>query len=264
MHSRSLGISAPIGENVYEILVTTKSRPGILGNLSTFLGQNGVDILGAHVQVSDDRTIGHTLLYVELKSTKTNIDELLYALREKEFVIDAKAESRNEMFFENMMFPLTARGHYKVFAIGANEWASLLDSFHRAFGSAASVILHQEGFSVGKSMIRNISTRFPKSPDSQTLLANLIGLFKATGLGILSMVGGKEEIGVKIEQTPVPCRRDFIDNFIVGIVTGAISEAYLSNYNVNGLICNGESMSFRLTREKKHKEKILRSDRERI
>ncbi|MDV3277602.1 MAG: ACT domain-containing protein [Nitrososphaerales archaeon] len=232
MIARSAGIAAPSGRDVYEIYVVAKSRPGVLGEISGLLGQRSVDILQAHVQVSKDGGLGYIILYVEMADSKTTVNELLDELRKKGFVTEVKAESRNSIFFETMMFPLTSGGHYRIFAVGANEWLKLIDSLKASLGTAAGSILFQEGSAAGGSVVENIGKRF-QGMDKSTFVENFRAFFSASGLGLLGEIGEGGAIEITIDK-PAVTRKDgaVLDDFLIGVVAGALGKINSRKYAV--------------------------------
>lgn len=230
MNARSAGIAAPSGRDVYEIYVVVTSRPGVLGEISTILGERSVDILEGHVQVSKDEGLGYIVLYVEIADSKTTVNELLGELRRKEYVMEVKAESRKSVFFETMMFPLTSGGHYRIFAIGANEWLNLIGSMKVSFGTAADSILFQEGVVVGHSVVENIRKRF-QGMDEGTLVENFRAFFSAAGLGLLGERREGGTVRITIEN-PAVVEKDGVvtDDFMIGVVAGAFGKINSHKY----------------------------------
>lgn len=251
-HPRSLGISAPSGKDVYEIYLVVKSRPSVLAKISDVMGRHGVDMTGVHAQVSDDRMTAHVILYAELGGTGVKIEELLHTLKEQDFVIEAKAESREKTYFENMMFPLTSGGHYRVFTIGGTAWASLVASMMKKFGAGGETILHEEGLAVGRDVANRIAGRFTRAgekPDQQTLVDNLKGLFKASGFGLLDLTEYSYGYEAKLTETvSTEPSEPFVDHFLVGVVRGAMSIISGSEYLVRDSRYEGKEMKFRLER----------------
>lgn len=212
------------------------------------MGRWNIDILGAHVQVSDDRRVGHNLFYVEMADSDHNVDELTDLLKRQDFVIEVRAEPRKRVYFESMFFPITSGGHYRVFALGGNEWAALVRSFVEKFGSAASSLLYQEGVSVGKSIAESVGLRFAEKPDGKTLVENFTALFRASGYGILRLSGDKEGFHVVIEEPVVSLSEEKVtDNFVVGIVAGALGKIYSRSYAVEDLSFEDSNIAFRLS-----------------
>lgn len=173
-------------------------------------------------------------MYVEMADSKTPMNELLDELRRKEFVIEAKAESRNSIFFEAMMFPLTSGGHYRIFAVGANEWLKLINSLKTSLGTAADSILFQEGLAAGESVVENIGKRF-QGMDKSTLVENFRMFFRASGLGLLGEKGEGSAIEITIDN-PAVARKDSIvtDDFLTGVIAGAFGKINSRKYVVRG------------------------------
>ena len=250
MTARNLGISSPSGKDVYEVYVQVKSKPSILGKLSDIFGARNIDILGAHVQVSDDRQVGINVYYVEMKDSTVGIEELLKAVKDQVFVIDARAEPRNRIFFERMMFPITSGGHYRGFFVGASSWAALVDSMIKRFGSGAQVILQDEGAAVGGDVVEKIRDKLGDAVDTRTLMDNIEALFQADGLGSLELSKSMpEKISVTISDyasATAPSGEMLIDHFLIGIVRGAASKIFSCDYSIENPRVQDSKIKFTL------------------
>lgn len=232
---RALGISAPPGKDVWEIYLQVESRPSILGKISDTLGKRNIDILGAHAQVSDDKKVGYIIFYVEMQGSTTTMDDLIKALKNEDFVLDVKAESRKRVFFESEMFPPTSGGHYRGFFTGASSWAGLVKSIVKQFGSGGEVILQSEGASVGEDIVQRIKEKLGGNVDRETMIDNVKALFRADGLGLLglSIEEGARAIDVSISDAVASGSGERVmDHFLIGFVRGALGSILSSGYTV--------------------------------
>ncbi len=245
---RSLGVTAPEGMNVYEVYIKVSSRPSILGKISDIMGQRNIDIIGAHVQVSDDKKLGFILLYLEMGNAKSSIDEVLATLKEQDYVQEVKAEARNEIFFEGIMYPLTSGGHYKVFTLGTSIWSAIVKSLYDMFGQTAGFVLRNEGNSAGKAAVKRIEGRFTtrgmKIPDKKVLLENVKAFCRASGLGLVEIDGDAPRLKVTISSSLVSGQGDMADDFMIGLVKGAIEQVYGLNFLVENLEFDKGQLSF--------------------
>src|SRR5579875_843689 len=232
---RSLGVTAPEGMNVYEVYIKVSSRPSILGKISDIMGQRNIDIIGAHVQVSDDKKLGFILLYLEMGNAKSSIDEVLATLKEQDYVQEVKAEARNEIFFEGIMYPLTSGGHYKVFTLGTSIWSAIVKSLYDMFGQTAGFVLRNEG---------RFTTRGMKIPDKKVLLENVKAFCRASGLGLVEIDGDAPRLKVTISSSLVSGQGDMADDFMIGLVKGAIEQVYGLNFLVENLEFDKGQLSF--------------------
>lgn len=248
---RSLGISVPEGRDVHEIYVKVLSRPSILGKISDLMGKRNIDIIGAHIQVSEDKTTGHILLYVEMADSTAKIEEVIYALRSQDYVKDVITYPRQEIFFEEIMFPLTSGGHYRVFVLGASVWAAIVKSLREMFGQTAGFVLRNEGTFAGRAAVSRIEGRFTsqglKIPEKRVLLENVIAYYKASGLGILEVKGEPSGFKVSITEGVLSgSSAEGVDDFLVGMVKGALEQIYGTNYLVQNLSFKEGRLSFEL------------------
>jgi len=246
---RSLGISAPAGRDVYEVRLRVKSKPSILGKISNIFGSRNVDILGVHGQVTDDKKHADLIFYLEAGSSTVPMASVVDELKGQDFVVGVDSHSRNRVYFEAGSFPLTSGGHYRVFAISAEAWAALVRAILQEFESGGKVILREEGAALGKEVVRGISKRFA-SPDASVLIDNLKALFRASGLGLLEVVetGGTARFVVTIRE-PAVCAGSSgttVDDFLIGVVRGAIGEIYSRGYKAKDESCKDRTMAFEL------------------
>jgi len=236
---RSLGVTAPEGINVYEVYIKVSSRPSILGKISDIMGQRNIDIIGAHVQVSDDKKLGFILLYLKMGNAKSSIDEVLDTLRKQDYVHEVVAEARNDVFFERIMYPLTSGGHYKVFTLGTSIWSAIVKSLYDMFGQTAGFVLRNEGNSAGKAAVKRIEGRFTtrgmRIPDKKVLLENVKAFSRASGLGLVEIDGEAPRLKVTVSSSLVSSQNDMIDDFMIGLVKGAIEQVYGLNFLVENL-----------------------------
>ncbi|MEM0116839.1 MAG: hypothetical protein QXV32_00070 [Conexivisphaerales archaeon] len=248
--ARSLGISAPEGENVYEVYIKVASRPSILGKISDIMGQRNIDIIGAHVQVSDDKTLGFILLYIELAKSKSSINEVLDTLRKQDYVKEAIAQPRNEVFFEGIMYPLTSGGHYKVFALGTTIWSAIVKSLYEMFGQTAGFVLRNEGNSAGKAAVRRIEGRFTtrgmKIPDRNILIENVKVFCKASGLGVVEIEGEAPRLKATISSSLLSDQAGMVDDFMIGLVKGAMEQIYGLNFLIENIELKDGQTSFEI------------------
>ena len=246
---RSLGISAPLGKDVYEVRLRVESRPSILGKISNIFGSKNVDILGVHGQATDDKKYADLILYVEVGGSTVSVEKVVDELRSQDFVVSISSHPRNRVYFEAASFPLTSGGHYRVFAISAEAWSALVRAILQEFGSGGRVILREEGVALGREVVNGIEKRFASS-DAPVLMDNLKALFRASGLGLLETTeaDGTRRFVVMIREPAVFTDRDArtIDDFLVGVVKGAIDRIYSGDYRVKDESCKDRTMTFEL------------------
>ena len=253
----ALGITAPRGSDVWELYIETESRPSILGKVSDALGAHDIDIIGSHTQVSDDRTVGHLLLFVEMQGADVDAEKVVKELRAMPFVLEARAESKRKVIFESQMFPLTSGGHYRGFFIGASSWAALVRTISAEFGSGGDVILQAEGESVGREVAVKVREKLAKDgepgagSDDAAVLENVKAVFRADGLGLLdvSVGSGGRTVDASISEAATTAKSDHhVDHFLVGFVKGALEGVFSANYSVEKLRLEGGKIAFSLAR----------------
>ncbi|MDA4116147.1 MAG: hypothetical protein OK442_06300 [Thaumarchaeota archaeon] len=249
--TRSLGIASPEGKDIFELYISVESRPAVLAKIATVMGEKNVDILAGHMQCSDDRHLGYDLFYVEMADSKVTPKALVETLKKLDFVVDAEIEPKSDVKFETMMFPLTRSGHTRVFVLSANGWAALINSILSTFGTAGGVILHNQGVSVGAEIVDSIKALFQAPVGSDLEMENLKAYFSAVGLGILQISGDRKAMKVRIEQPVTSGQKEsVVDQFLVGVVRGAIIKIYSDEYVVQKLGYQDERIVFDLVPEK--------------
>ena len=110
--------------------------------------------------------------------------------------------------------------------MGSESWINLVKSLKEKFGSAADSILHAEGIPAGEAMAtrgieRRVDERVKEDDAGKRTIAkleNLKALFKATGFGVLEILGNAERFHVTIGES-MAAKQDLIDNF-VGVEKG--------------------------------------------
>jgi len=172
-------------------------------------------------------------------------------LKELDFVMDAQIEPKSKVKFENMMFPLTRSGHTRVFVISSDGWFALVNSILKTFGTAGGVILHNQGVSVGAEIVESIKVLFPTAAGHELEMENLKAYFGAVGLGMLHVSGDRLGMKVKIEDPITSGHKEpVVDQFLVGIVRGAIGKVYANDYVVQKLTYSEDKIAFNLVPEK--------------
>lgn len=98
-------------------------------------------------------------------------------------------------------------------------------------------------------MAERLEDRFQARPTSEVMERDFIGLIRAAGMGKLKISGTKFGFVVRIEDSVVTeSERGIIDNFLVGVVTGALGRIHSSTYAVSDLAFSREfGISFCLT-----------------
>lgn len=212
---------------MHEVYLRVKSYPSILGKISKTMGDRKIDILAISGRVDDDKKAAKLVFYVEMGDSRTSVRELVAALRKKQFVLEVTSRPKGKIIYEELMFPLTSGGHYRVFTLGARSWISLLRSLNEKFGSGGAVILQEEGVAVGSEMVRKTEERL-RTTDEDLLLKNLKALFGASGMGMLEITrepGGTLTVFRVEVVDPVSAESDvpLVDEFTIGILRGAVS-----------------------------------------
>jgi uncharacterized protein with ACT and thioredoxin-like domain len=91
---RSMRVTSPPGEKVFDLYLTVESRPSVLAKISTILGESNIDILAGGIECSDDKKTGYDLFYLEMVNAKVTPEELVKTLKAQSFVKEAEIEPR--------------------------------------------------------------------------------------------------------------------------------------------------------------------------
>jgi len=249
---RSLGIDSPPGRKIYELFVAVESRPSILAKIANLLGERNVDILAGGLQCSDDKKTGFDLFYVEMGDATISPEDLVATLKKQPFVKDAKIESKAKVRFETMMFPLTSGGHTRMFVISAEGWLVLVNSILKTFGTAGGVILHNQGVSVGEQMVEKIKGMFEAAAAKEQIIENLKAYFGAVGFGVLHATQFSGGYKIMIGQPVTAGGEGKFDQFLVGVVRGAMNKVLGSELVVKNIDYNASEVKFELVQGSKH------------
>ncbi len=251
---RSIGAAAPRGNDVYEFYVRARSHPSVLGSISGVFGRRNVDILGCHSTVSDDRSIGEIIFYVELAHATVRAEEMLEELQKEVDVLEAKMAPKNRRYLEEMSFPPTVDGKYRAIIFPTDWWVSLAEMMCERYGSAGSALLHEEGLSAGKSIVDRFRDRVPDS-DRPLFRENLCLASQAAGLGLVKIEptdgprGRNASFHVVLRDGPWGERKEHSPKegqFLVGFLRGAMEKIHEKEYSVTGLIWQDEALAFDL------------------
>jgi uncharacterized protein with ACT and thioredoxin-like domain len=89
---RSMRITSPPGQKVFDLFLTVESRPSILAKIAMILGESNIDILAGGIECSDDKKTGYDLFYLEMANAKVTPEELVKTLKAQSFVKEAEIE----------------------------------------------------------------------------------------------------------------------------------------------------------------------------
>jgi predicted regulator of amino acid metabolism with ACT domain len=89
---RSMRITSPPGQKVFDLHLTVESRPSILAKIATILGERNIDILAGGIECSDDMKTGYDLFYLEMANANVTPEELVKTLKAQSFVKEAEIE----------------------------------------------------------------------------------------------------------------------------------------------------------------------------
>ncbi len=243
-----MGITAPEGSDVYEFYMKVKSKPSVLGRVSNLVGSKGIDILWMTGQASDDKQTADFFFFAEMCSSTASHSEVVEELRKQDFVLEARSHRLDRVYFEEFAFPLTSGGHRRVMVLDAVGWARLVKNFLDRFGSAGQSILHEEGVAFGQEVADRLQKRLDAEPGQ--VVQNLKALVRASGLGLLEVaeVEKGERFTVSISDS-VLCQGEgekLADDFLAGVVRGAIGRTYGRDFWVSGTRFEGDDMVFEL------------------
>ena len=89
---RSMRVTSPPGEKVFDLHLTVESRPSILAKIAIILGERNIDILAGGIECSDDKKTGYDLFYLEMANATVTPEELVKTLKAQSFVKEAEIE----------------------------------------------------------------------------------------------------------------------------------------------------------------------------
>jgi len=107
------------------------------------------------------------------------------------------------------------------------------------FGQTAGFVLRNEGDSAGKAAVKRIEGRFTtrgmKIPDKKVLLENVKAFCRASGLGLVEIYGEAPRLKVTISSSLVSSQNETVDDFMIGLVKGALEQVYGLNFLIENL-----------------------------
>lgn len=253
MYARSVGTAAPPGSGVYEVFVRIRSRVSTGGRLFALFAEANVDVLGIFGQVDDDRLNGNLILYADYAQSKREPLAFLDLLRRQEYVVDARLAYKGRLFLEEMAFPPTSDGEYRVLIFPVEWWSSLVSGLVRQYGTAAGSILHEQGLDAGRAHVHQVVARVP-SVDRELFLETLRAAGRTSGWGIFDIgeegtAGGPEIFRIAVREGPWVRMSPFSlegCQFTVGFLRGALQEICRTNLVVRGLMYDRGELRFEL------------------
>ena len=253
MYARSIGAAAPPGPDVYEVFVRIRSRVSIGGRLFALFAEANVDVLGIFGQVDDDRRNGNLILYADYAQSKREPQAFLDLLRRQEYVVDARLAYKGRLFLEEMAFPPTSDGAYRVLIFPVEWWSSLVSGLVHQYGTAAGSILHEQGLNAGRAQVHHVVARVP-SVDRALFLATLRAAGRASGWGLFEIgeegtPDGPEIFRIAVREGPWVRMSPFSlegCQFTVGFLRGALQEICRTDLVVRGLTYDRGELRFEL------------------
>jgi hypothetical protein len=133
-----------------------------------------------------------------------------------------------------------------MFVLSAEGWLALVNSILKTFGTAGGVILHNQGASVGEQMVEKIRGMFGASAAKDQVIENLKAYFSAAGFGVLGIAQFTAGYKVTIGQPVTSGGEGKFDQFLVGIVRGAMNRVIGSELVVKNIDYNASEVMFDL------------------
>ncbi len=225
---RSVGSSAPAGQKVYEFFVRIHSRVSVGGRLLALFAERNVDVLGLFGQTEEDRLTAGLVIYADFGAAPEDPFALAELLRRQEFVIEVRVASKERMFLEEMTFPPTGDGQYRVLIFPTEWWSSLVRGLVDQYGSAAGSILHEQGVNAGRTQVGHATSRV-QAVDRALLVELLRTVGRTSGWGLFEIEEDptevRERFRIAIRGGPWPANEPFpVEGcqFVVGFLRGAL------------------------------------------
>jgi hypothetical protein len=246
LRPRLLNLTAPTGEDAYEVHLSVKSKIGVLHELTGFLVEANVDVLSMHIQATRGRA-ADIVAFIEMRESRTGVEDLMEALRELEFVTEADAVKKDRVVFEEFLFPIMLDDDVRGFLMTEGAWMSIATRLVLTYGTGGLAILHEAGAACGEEYAKQLRAKLGSEVGADTAVENLKVMLRAAGLGITEMSKTAEGFSVKVREPIIRATETKIhDHFLTGVIAGAAGHLFATSFSVEGVRFEGDELEFTL------------------
>jgi hypothetical protein len=250
LRPRILNLASPSSKEAYELHLLVKSKIGVLHQITGFLAEANIDILSMHIQAAKGKT-ADVVAYLEMGESKMTIEKLLEAVGELDFVQQANALKKDNVVFEEFLFPIMMDDDVRGFLMTDNAWMSIATRLVLTYGTGGLAILHEAGVACGEEYARQLLAKLGTKNNAERSIENLKVMLRASGLGMTEMSRTADGFTVSVKQPIIQATETkFHDHFLTGVIAGAAGYLFATSYSVAKVRFEGDELGFTLGRRR--------------
>jgi len=217
---------------------------GALHQLTGFFQEANVDLLSMHIRATRGKA-ADVVAYVEMGESNLSIEKMLKAMRELDYVEGAEAGRKDKVIFEESLFPMMIDDDVRGFLVTDGAWMSIARRLVLTYGTGGLAILHEAGKACGEEYAKHLQSRLGLKASQEALVANLIAMLRAAGMGIAQMDKTQDGFVVKVREPIIPATETKIhDHFLTGVIAGASGHLFATSYSVEKVRFEGSELEF--------------------
>jgi len=234
--------------DAHELHLSVKSKIGVLHEITGFLAGANIDILTMHIQATKGKT-ADIVAFVEMGESEMSIEDLIAAITELDFVLEATAVQKDRVIFEEFLFPIMIDDEVRGFLMTEGAWMSIATRLLLTYGTGGLAILYEAGVACGEQYGKQLQAKLGQKVGTETAAENLMVLLRAAGMGITEMRTTFDGFVVKVRDPIIPATETkFHDHFLTGVIAGAVGHLFATSYSVEKVRFEGNELEFTLGR----------------
>jgi len=234
--------------DAHELHLSVKSKIGVLHEITGFLAGANIDILTMHIQATKGKT-ADIVAFVEMGESEMSIEDLIAAITELDFVLEATAVQKDRVIFEEFLFPIMIDDEVRGFLMTEGAWMSIATRLLLTYGTGGLAILYEAGVACGEQYGKQLQAKLGQKVGTETAAENLMVLLRAAGMGITEMRTTFDGFVVKVRDPIIPATETkFHDHFLTGVIAGAVGHLFATSYSAERVRFEGNELEFTLGR----------------
>ncbi len=223
---KSIAITAPQGDHIFEFLVEAKDQPGVFERIVKVFAAHDVDVRSVSGAPEEGKQKFVTNLFVDFSAANCTAGDLLEELKRLPFVRKAYYADLKGRMFDRFLFPLQMLGGRRVLLMRVEPLVQIENRLVERFGSAGRTIMYEEGRSYAEVAFLQYREALPRA-SAEALLENIKDGLRVTGWGIFDFKRVPEGFEVTIVDPPHLINNQYVENhFFFGATAKILEELY--------------------------------------
>jgi hypothetical protein len=223
------------------------SNIGGLHQIIGFLAEANVDVVSTQIQSTRGKA-ADVVAYLEMGEANLSVEDLLKAVRKLDCVEEADAVRKDEVIFEEFLFPVMIDDEVRGFLMTDSAWMSIARRLMLTYGTGGLAILHQAGIACGEEYAKHLQSKLGLKASQETFMENLMAMLRAAGMGIAEMSKTEDGFAVQVREPIIPATETNVhDHFLTGVVAGATGHLFATSYSVEKVRFEGNELGFILS-----------------